>query len=158
MLGAGDTAVPNKVGSFPHGAISSWEKETHSEGIKELVKVKVSQWRPTLCNPMNCSPLGSSVHGILQGRILEWVAIPFSRESFWPRGQTQVSHIAGRFFTVWATRKVYDKEASLDPSHFCVHFAAGRYQIFLREKFLELKSPKYYNTEKVHPCLIFSER
>ena len=43
MLGGGDTAVPNKVGSFPHGAISSWEKETHSEGIKELVKVKVGQ-------------------------------------------------------------------------------------------------------------------
>ena len=44
-------------------------------------------------------------HGILQARILEWVAIPFSRESSWPRNWTQVSHIAGRFFTIWPTRK-----------------------------------------------------
>ena len=43
----------------------------------------------TLCNPLDCSPLGSSVHGIFQGRILEWVAIPFSRGSFWTRSQTR---------------------------------------------------------------------
>ena len=58
---------------------------------------------PTLCNPMNCNLPGSSVHGILQVRILEWVAIPFSRGSSQPRDQTQVSHIAGGFFTAWAT-------------------------------------------------------
>ena len=52
---------------------------------------------------MDCSPQGSSVHGILQGRILEWVAISFSRESSQPRARTQVSCIAGRFFTIWAT-------------------------------------------------------
>ena len=52
----------------------------------------------TLCNPMDHSPPGSSVHGILQARILEWVAIPFSRESFQPRNQIWVSCIAGRFF------------------------------------------------------------
>ena len=45
-------------------------------------KVKVVQWCPTLCDPMDCSPPGSSVHGILQARILEWVAIPFSRGIF----------------------------------------------------------------------------
>ena len=55
---------------------------------------------------MDCSPPGSSVHGILQARILEWVAISFSRESSQPRNQTQVSCIAGRFFTNWATREV----------------------------------------------------
>jgi len=49
---------------------------------------------------MDCSPPGFSVHGILQARILEWVAIPFSRGSSQPRDQTQVSHIAGGFFTV----------------------------------------------------------
>ena len=54
---------------------------------------------------MDCSPPGSSVHGILQARILEWVAIPFSRGSSWPRDQTQVCCIAGGFFTVWATRE-----------------------------------------------------
>ena len=51
----------------------------------------------------NCSPPGSSVHGIPQVRILEWVDIPFSRGSSWPRTQTQVSCIADRFFTIWAT-------------------------------------------------------
>ena len=45
------------------------------------------------------------VHGILQARILEWVAVPFSREYSQPRDQTQVSHIAGGFFTSWATRE-----------------------------------------------------
>ena len=58
---------------------------------------------PTLCDPMDCSPAGSSVHGILQARILEWVAIPFSRGSSWLRYQTLGSCIAGRFFTIWAT-------------------------------------------------------
>ena len=53
---------------------------------------------------MNCSPPGSSVHGILQARMLEWVAIPFSRGSSQPRDWTQVICIAGSFFTVWATQ------------------------------------------------------
>ena len=57
---------------------------------------------------MDCSPLGSSVHGILQARILEWGAIPFSRGSSQTRDQTQVSCIAGRFFTAWA-KKIKDK-------------------------------------------------
>ena len=55
------------------------------------------------CDPMDYSLPGSSVHGILQARILEWVATPFSRRSSWPRDWTQVPHTAGRFFTVWAT-------------------------------------------------------
>ena len=63
----------------------------------------VTQSSLTLCSPMNCSPLGSSVHRILQAIILEWIVIPFSRGSSQPRDQTQVSFIAGRFFTVWAT-------------------------------------------------------
>ena len=54
---------------------------------------------------MNCSPPGSSVHGILQARILEWVAMSFSRGSSWPRDWTWVSCIAGRVFTVQATRE-----------------------------------------------------
>ena len=60
----------------------------------------------TFCNAMDCSMPGYCVHGILQARILEWIAIPFSRESFQPRDQTQVSYIAGRFFISWATREV----------------------------------------------------
>ena len=54
----------------------------------------------TLCDPMDCSSPSSSVHEILHARILEWVAMPFSRGSSQPRDQTQVSHIVGRFFTV----------------------------------------------------------
>ena len=56
-------------------------------------------------SPMDCSLSGSSVHRILQARILEWVAIPFSRGSSQPRDWTSVSYITGRFFTIWATRE-----------------------------------------------------
>ena len=56
---------------------------------------------------MDCSLQGSSVHEILQARILVWVAIPFSRGSSQPKDQTQVSCIAGRFFTIWATREAH---------------------------------------------------
>ena len=61
------------------------------------VCVLVTQSCPMLCDSMDDSPPGSSVHGILQASILEWVAIPFSRGSSQPRDQTQVSYIAGRF-------------------------------------------------------------
>ena len=64
--------------------------------IKYLVVVLVAQSCLTLCDPMACSPPSSSVLGILQARILEWIAIPFSRRSSWPRDQTWVSRIAGR--------------------------------------------------------------
>ena len=57
----------------------------------------------TLCNPMDCSPQGSSVHGILQARILEWVVMPSSSGSPWFGARTWVSCIAGGFFTHWAT-------------------------------------------------------
>ena len=75
--------------------------------------VNISEWSeviqscPTLCNPMGCSLPGSSVHGIFQARILEWVAISFCRESSWSRGRTWVSHIVGRRFTIWATRQAH---------------------------------------------------
>ena len=59
----------------------------------------------TLCDTTNCSLSGSSIHGILQARILEWNAIPLSRGSSWPRDRAKVSCIAGRFFAIWATGK-----------------------------------------------------
>ena len=59
----------------------------------------VTQSCLTLCDPTDCSPPGSSVHGISQARILEWVDISFSRGSSQPRDRTQVSHVAGRLFT-----------------------------------------------------------
>ena len=61
----------------------------------------------TLCNPMDWSLSGSSIHGIFQARVLEWVAISFSRGSSQPRDQTQVSRIVGRRFTIWATREAH---------------------------------------------------
>ena len=69
------------------------------------VQVLVAQSCPILCDPIDCSLPGSSVHGILQARILEWVPIPFSRRSFWPRDWTKVACTAGRFFTVWVARQ-----------------------------------------------------
>ena len=65
-----------------------------------LLKVKVIQSCPTLCNAMDYT-----VHRILQARILEWAAFPFSRGSSQPRDRTQVSCIAGWFFTSWAIRE-----------------------------------------------------
>ena len=78
-----------------------WEHPSNLRSCRPLV----AQLYPTLCSPMDCRPLGSSDHGILQARILEWIAIPFSRGSSQPRNWTQVSCIAGRFFTIWATGK-----------------------------------------------------
>ena len=66
---------------------------------------EVAQSCPTLCDPVDYSPPDSSVHGILQARILEWVAISFSRGSSQPRDRTWVSCIAGRRFILWATRE-----------------------------------------------------
>ena len=66
---------------------------------------EVAQSCPTLCHSMDCSLSGSSVRGIFQARVLEWIAISFSRGSFQPRNRTQVSRIAGRRFTSWATRE-----------------------------------------------------
>ena len=73
--------------------------------LSNVVKVKLAQSCSTLCDPVDCTPPGSSVHGILQARILEWVAISFSRGSSWPRDWTQLSCTAGRHFNLWATRE-----------------------------------------------------
>ena len=75
--------------------VRTWEtpqKLCESEGV-------VTQSCPTLCDPMDCSLPSSSVHGILQVRKLEWVAISFPRGYSWPRDSTLISYIAGGFFT-----------------------------------------------------------
>ena len=76
---------------------------THSEWVSEI-----AQSCPTPCDPMDYSLSGSSIHGIFQARVLEWIAISFSRGSSWPRNWTQVSRIVGRRFTVWATREIQE--------------------------------------------------
>ena len=73
----------------------AWDEKGRNVFKETNVLSEVTQSCPTLCNPMDCSPPGSSVHRIFQARVLEWVAISFSRGSSQPRGQTQVFHIAG---------------------------------------------------------------
>ena len=68
---------------------------------------------PTLCDPMECSLSGSSICGIFQARVLEWIAIYFSRGSIWPRNWTWVFCIAGRRFTIWATTETVCSESNI---------------------------------------------
>ena len=87
-----------------HRVAKSWQwlkqLSRHARGSsKWKLTVVAVQLCPTLCNPMDYSPPGSSVHGILQTRIVGWVAMPSSRGPSQPRDQTQVSRFAGRFFT-----------------------------------------------------------
>ena len=69
------------------------------------------KWSPLVMSgslwPIGYSLPDSSIHGIFQARVLEWVAFPFSSRSSQPRDWTQVSHIVGRCFTVWATGDAY---------------------------------------------------
>ena len=83
-----------------HQSLFQWVSSSH-----QMCECEVTQSCLTLCDPMDCSPPGSFVHGILQARVLELIAITFSRGSSWPRDRTQVSCIAGRRFTIWATRE-----------------------------------------------------
>ena len=84
--------------------------------MKSVMKVLVTQLCSTLCDPMDCSPPGSSVYGILQARILEWVAIPSRGDLSQPGTESGLLHCS-RFFTVWATRKAPNKN-----KYICVHF------------------------------------
>ena len=91
--------------------ISVSEKDLRKKERKKVKSLTLWKWKClTLCDPMDGSPPGSSVHGILQARLLEWVAISFPRGSSWPRDRTQVSHIAGRRFNLWATREGAEKD------------------------------------------------
>ena len=79
------------------------DAETFISWLQDCVCLcEVAQSCPTLCDPVDCSPPGSSVHGILQARILGWVAISFSRGSSQPRDRTWLSCIAGRRSILWA--------------------------------------------------------
>ena len=83
--------------------------------------MKVAQSCPTLCDPIDCT-----VHAILQARILEWVPFPFPRGSSQPRDRTQVSCIAGGFFTSWATREALKKKIIL-----CIYFGCAGSSLLL---------------------------
>ena len=75
--------------------------------IKSSFSFLVAQSCLTLCDPMDCSLPGSSIHGVFLARVLAWVAVAFSGGSSRPRDRTQVSHIAGRRVTLWATKEAH---------------------------------------------------
>ena len=93
---------------------------------------------PFLCDPMDCSPPDFSVHGFLQARILKWVAISFSRGSPQPRDWTQISHIAGRFFTIWVNREALRVVLKTD---------RGLDQLWMRKKEAGRKRRLFKNAE-----------
>ena len=108
--------VPTWSGSWanPGGSVSEtgvWSVRYLTTNVFPLEQMDISRkWSEvvqsclTLCDPMDCSLPGSSIHGIFQARVLEWVASSFSRGFSQPRDWTWISRIVGRHFTVWATR------------------------------------------------------
>jgi len=97
---------------------------------------------------MDCGPSGSSVHRISHARILEWVAISFSREYSWPRDQTYVFCITGRFFTIWATREAH--------MYVCVfiYICIYKYIQSIGCKELDMMVVTEHNTALCFQCLI----
>ena len=93
-LAAAAAALPLSVHKPPLVEVLKWKWKLH-----QTLQLHLTLW------PKDCSPPASSVHEILQAKILEWVAIPSSRGSSQPRDWTQVSHIVRRFFTIWGTRE-----------------------------------------------------
>jgi len=111
----------------------------------ELWRSEVAQSCLTLCNPIDCSLQGSSLHWILQARVLEWVAISFSRGSSRPRDQIQVSRIPGRCFNLWATREVV-LEKTLESPLDCkeiqpVHPKGDQSWVFIGRTDVEAETP-----------------
>ena len=106
-----------KTKSMASDPITSWQLDGETvETVADFIfrgskESEIAQSCPTLCDPRDCGLPSSSVHGIFQAIVLELIAISFSSGSSWPRDRTQVSCIAGRFFTNWAVREYI---ASLD--------------------------------------------
>ena len=95
---------PGKEPRSPTLQADSLPSEPPGKPLTWVWVSEVAQSCPTLCDPMDCSLTSSSVHEIFQARVLEWVAISFSRRSSQPKYRTQVSCFVGRRFTIWATR------------------------------------------------------
>ena len=111
MIGLSVRVQVCKVTSVVSDSMTLWtvdcQSPTLADGFFPQARLgkPIAELYSTLCNPMDCSLLGFYVQGILQARILEWVAVPSSRGSSRPRDQIWVSCIADSFFTVWGTRK-----------------------------------------------------
>ena len=105
--------------TFPPHCRTIYPKDVYHHLFEMLPmqsEVKVKSLSPIwlFANPPDCSPPGISVFGILQARILEWVAISFSRGYSQPRNRTQVSHIAGKCFKLWATREALPMQFNIE--------------------------------------------
>ena len=95
-----------------HSNVLAWRVPGMGEpgGLPSMGSHRVGHdWSDLAAAASDCNPPGYSVHGILQARILEWIALPFSWGSFWSRDWIWVSHISSRFFTIWATREAQRK-------------------------------------------------
>ena len=103
LAGMRDSLLQEKIFKMWELKLAKWRVKDMCLQGTYLKKVKVPQSCLTLCDPMDYT-----VHGILQARILEWVTFPFSRGSSQPRNWTQVSSIAHRFFSSWATREAQE--------------------------------------------------
>ena len=98
----------------------------------------------TLCDPMDCSPPGSSLHGIHHARILKRVAIFFSRGFSWPRDWTWISCTADRFFTLWATREAPNKYMH-SPIRVCCFFLFSLLQHLIKNRWINKQSQSVHN-------------
>ena len=108
----------------------------HSNPKERKKESEVAQSCSALCDPMDCNLPGFPIHGIFQARVLEWVAIFFSRESSWPRDRTQVS------FTVWIPKKGNAKEGSNDLTIALISHASK-----VMPKILQARLQQYVNRE-----------
>ena len=138
------------------GHIHSWKiKRMHYSNTTFLGKwiihenevkwSEVAKLCPTLCDSMDCSILCSSVHGIFQARVLEWVAISFSRGSSWPRDRIQVSCTVGGRFTIWAKEKTFYRINWFEKEIYLKAMLAGITEsvIFLRRNYLAAFHPVF---------------
>ena len=117
---------------------------------------EVAQSCPTLCDPMDCRPPGSSTHGIFQARVLEWVAISFSRGSYRPRDQTQISHIAGRHFTVWT---ISESHTFYNAQYIKIHWLTiCSNQYFWWQYLRNCKCPGAGLVSQTSPCACYDNR
>ena len=126
-LGSNSNIVFNVLFLLPDPTAETFFSSNIVPNVCVCVCVCVCVWVTQLCltlwDPLNSSLPGSSIHGILQSRTLEWVAFPFIRGSFQPRDETQVSSIADSLFTIWATSVAYSSHYDLSnrTMSFCDH-------------------------------------
>ena len=122
-----ERAALNMPANLENSAVATGLEKVsfHSNPEESESESEVTQSCPTLCNPMDCSLPGFSVHGIFKVRAPEWVAFSFSRGSSRPRDRTQVSRIAGRRFTLLATREAKEREwqRMFKLLHNCTHLS-----------------------------------